>query len=473
MKMNEQIEMTAERYLKRYKPQMEAFQKHSPLRFIRSVNEEDICALGEQFEQWNEYHRFLCNEMGSAKELGTLPNLALDIITLGYGNSIIPIIASTQPIEEVQGVVYYKEVRAISTKGNVTAEDRLRGGTTAPDVYAVGYAGEVKTETGAIASPNTAVTITIQAGAVPVRPNTVKVLATAPATWQARDDGEGNMLGLGCWGTVVYASGVITLKFTVAPTASTPYTVQYGVNYEEGATIPKIKTQNANIPVEAEIFTLGTEIGMFKAFAMKKRFGRVAEDDMVQDLTNEITAELGQTALYRLRSAMPVASVVTWNKTPRQGVSWFEHKQELKDKISHAEAKILTAAGRGVVNVLIAGTNAASYLSNLPGFEKVQTTAQGPQVYGKLDGLTVLRDPSPGVSEKILCVYKGSGKFDTPCVYAPYMPLFVSGTIPMQNPVMRQGVAAVWAGIKAVVGAFVAEIQIVSTPTGSPVGTNN
>lgn len=465
-------EMTAERYMKKFRPQMEAFQKHAPFKSIRPVNEEDICALGEQFEQWGDYHRFLLNEMGSAKELGTLPNLALDIITLGYGNSIIPIIASTQPIEEVQGVVYYKEVRAQITKGNVTADDRLRGGTTAPDAYAIGYAGEVKTEAGAIPTPNVATIITINLATAPVRPNTIRITESTGA-WSAQDDGNGNMLGIACYGTVVYTTGVVTLKFNTAPVAGQVFTSRYGINYEEGATIPKIRTQNASIPIEAEIFTLGTEIGMFKAYAMKKRFGRVAEDDMVQDLTNEITAELGQTALYRLRQAMPATSVVTWNKTPRQGVSWFEHKQELKDKISHAEAKILTAAGRGVVNVLVAGTSASAYLSNLPGFEKVATTAQGPQIYGTLDGLTVIRDPSPGVSEKILCIYKGAGKFDTPCVYAPYMPLFVSGTIPMQNPVMRQGVAAVWAGIKSVVGSFVAEIQIVSTPTGSPVGTNN
>jgi len=148
------------------------------------------------------------------------------------------------------------------------------------------------------------------------------------------------------------------------------------------------------------------------------------------------------------------------------GFSWYEHKQEIKDKIGDAEAKILTSAGRGVVNLLIASPSAASLLQSLPGFTKTPNIAQGPQVYGTLDNVTVVRAPNidDGVAGTLYCCYKGMSNFDAPIVYSPYMPLYVVGSIPSPtNTLKKEGLAAVWSGIKVVVPNFVSKIAIDNT----------
>ena len=153
---------------------------------------------------------------------------------------------------------------------------------------------------------------------------------------------------------------------------------------------------------------------------------------------------------------------VDWNKNPSPGLSWFEHKQELKDVISRAEGTLFANAGRGVVNYIIAGVTACGILSNLPGFVKSQFSGSGPHVYGTLDGISIIRSPLT-TTNYMYPVYKGTGFFDAPIVYSPYMPLFVTNTLPTPNNLLsKSGIAAVWAGLKVVVPQFCTRIIITS-----------
>lgn len=451
----------AEFFLERYPDQMEALHA-SPLAQARGITSFDMAALGEQFVQFETYKQFV-SEAGTAVDLGKLPTIALDIITAVYGASVVPIICSVQPIEEERGTIYYKQTKALVTRGNVTAGQVIRDPSLVPAVYPNGYAGEM-INTASLG--NTAGGTTSYSGTLasyPVRPNTVRfdIPLTAGAL-KAIDDGEGNLLGIGCSGTIVYSTGAWTLELAADPAETVAMTANYGVDFEAGATIPSINFGTRTTDIQAEIWVLQTQVGMFKAFSMQKRFGKIAEDEMVNDLTNEITAELGNSAIARLTAALPSGSSENWSKTPSAGLAYALHKLELKDKISQADGRILDQAGRGSVNVLIAGSSAASILAGLPGFEKSTVNASGPAFYGTLDGMIVLRAPNI-TTNHIYCVYKGTGYFDAPIVYSPYMPLFVANTLPVPNNVLqKQGFAAVWGGLKAVSGAFVTRIVITS-----------
>jgi len=53
----------------------------------------------------------------------------------------------------------------------------------------------------------------------------------------------------------------------------------------------------------------------------------------------------------------------------------------LKDYIQRAEATMLGNAGRGAINVIIAGRNACSIIGTLPGFVKISDgTMLGPHL---------------------------------------------------------------------------------------------
>lgn len=491
--LDKKLDMSAERYRRKFRAQIDCLEKYSPLAKIRGINAQDVVALGRMCEQYQDYQDFIINEAGgTAADLGPLPKIALDILTGSYGASIVPLLSSTQPLDEERGIVYFKTTKADTTRGNVTAEQKLRDAIQAPAVYPEGFAGE---KNGAVqytlvsgdintfnASTGDVVTH-VQSIAACIRPNTLRITASWDSTIQGFDDGNGKVYGVKCYGTVTYgalqADGSVTpssisMKFATLGGIGATINYGYSTNYEaNGASIPKIKTGLDSTDIEAEIFALATDMGLFKGFALKKRFGKNADDEMIQDLTGEINAEMGNALIHRIvlawkeRNDAGYATLTSWSKTLPTGVSWFEHKQALKDQLALVEGEILTQAGRGVINYILAGASAAAHFSTLPGFVKKNITASGPSVYGELDGITVIRVPMTWVDADFttwdaICVYKGNGQFDTPAVNAPYMPLFVVNDryVTPNNPLVKQGVAACWTGLKVVCPAFIGKLRI-------------
>lgn len=461
-----QQEKDAQYYLRKYEPQMEALQ-YSPLARVRDISSFDVCALGRQLQQWEEYSGHMLNESGAYgtnADLGKLPTVALDIVTASYGSSIIPLICSTQPIDEQKGIVYYKETKSQTTRGNVTQDNVLSTPWRAPDAYPRGFANEViavKLADTADGDQDYTGTIAGISTTNPIRPNSFKVkIQGTYLNIEAQDDGKGNFFGIGVQGTIKYTTGEWVLRLLDDPDATIAINANYGQDFEAGAAYPRIIPQNNSTDIEAQIFVLGSEVGMFKAYAMKKRFGSIAEDEMITDLTNAITAEVGNTLIYNIEQNV-TGPTVEWNRT-HTNYSWAEHKLELKDKIVMSESNILQNAGRGNVSVIIAGPTAAGYLAMLPGFTRTEVNASGPALYGTLDGISVIRSPQSSAN-RIVTLYKGTSMFDAAVVYSPYMPLFVSNTLPVPNNVLqRQGIACVWAGMKVVAPAFINAVDIVA-----------
>ena len=104
----------ADMYFEKYRTQVEGLEK-SLLSKVRSISHYDVAALGLQLDQFEAF-RTMCEEDGNTNLLGKLPNIALDVITLIHGTSIIPVVASVQPIEEEQGIVYFKNMEYVRNK---------------------------------------------------------------------------------------------------------------------------------------------------------------------------------------------------------------------------------------------------------------------------------------------------------------------------------------------------------------------
>jgi hypothetical protein len=141
-------------------------------------------------------------------------------------------------------------------------------------------------------------------------------------------------------------------------------------------------------------------------------------------------------------------------------------KQTLKDKIADAEAVLVGNAGRGTISQIVAGRKFAAIMQTLPGFEKLTDgKTLGVHVFGILDGITIIRCPNSDVlaEDKALCVWKGMSPFEAAVVYAPFMPLVVTSTLPMApNPLQQQKAAAVWAGVDALVPNFVTQMTLLN-----------
>lgn len=447
----------AENYVKKYRDQMESLESKSLMAKVKEnsggVSPYDIYALGKQLDAWN-YYRDMCEAEGTLSQLGKLPNIALDVITVAYGTSPLSVIASTQPIDEELGTVYFKSVIACDTRGNVTAGDKIINPEAAADVAPENYAGDLIVE-------NVATTVATQLSygivlaEAPIRPFKVEV-AVGSLTLRAIDDGSGVLLGNGLFGTVDYITGAMTIDFAADPGNGADILVTYSVDFEGAATIPSIGMTNEFKTVRARIWALKSTIGIFQSFAMRKRFGMVAEDEAATDLVSALNAEMMNTAIKLLRAN--VQGNTNFTVAAPSGVSFFEHKQTFKDTLMNAESVLLGNAGRGVINVYIAGRQQAALIATLPGFQKISdATTIGPHIYGTLDGVTIVRVPDSNILalNEGIALYKGPTPFEASMVNAPFMPLVVTTALPTgANPLTNQKAAAVWAGLESLVPSF-------------------
>ena len=275
------------------------------------------------------------------------------------------------------------------------------------------------------------------------------------------------MLGIQCFGEINYKTGNIDLYTNIETTADSLVTVSIGVDYEEGAPIPKVSLETASKDVSAEVFALGMQIGLLKKFELMKRFGERAVDEEINTLSNELIMEIGQTAIQRINAQ--AVGKRTFDCKPSDYYSIREKLQGLKFAFSKSEGNIIDNAGIGQISNYICGAEAYAVVQNLEGFTDLNVTATGPHIAGTLDNKPVIRVPKlPGSTpmglkaNEILCEYKGPGSFDAGCVFAPYMPIVVtSNLLPMNNPMIEQGVAASWSAIEVVVPAYTTKVELI------------
>ena len=445
------IESKAEKYFESYKRHIEVLEKHTLLGRVKGVTPWDIVQVGEMFDKWKILEARV-NEEGLSS-LGSLPKVAFDVISLAYGNSVIPFIASVQNIEEERGTVYFKVLKRADT-GEVIASARtgmkLQQGLASNTIKEV-----VGTTSATITSYN------VSTSKAPIRPETLGVNVGGS---YGKDDGNGNILGVGLYGTVDYSTGAITINLYSDPGANVNIEVTYQLDVEAINELPKIDYGFESIGVLAKVYALKGTIGVLQSFALKNRFGIVAEDELAKDLVVAINNEIGGDIIRLLNQNAPASNTSSWSKTPPSGVSYFEHKQTIKDAIAEIEGNMGANAGRGAVNTLICGTNAAAILSTLPGFTKLSSGKEmGAHVYGELDGMIVIRvnDTTTLSPDTIIGIYNPDSPFEGAAVYAPYMPLMTTDILPEgKNPLTSQKAVAVWAAVDVMVPEFIGKINI-------------
>lgn len=457
---NDKVERRAELYLKKYASQMKILESSkNPIARVRSVSPYDIYALGHQLNMFEEYVQ-MCNEEGTIGQLGQIPNIALDVITANYASSPLSVIASVQPIDEEAGTVYFKNVIAGTTRGNVTKGQSLSEATNMPDAHALGFAQDSVTHTGPKTVAAT-LTYTFSLAQAPVKPGTTQI-RIAGLNLPSLDDSQGNILGKGISGSVNYATGEVTIALAADPGADRQIFAVYATDFENASDIPNIKTTMSNKPINARVFTLKETVGLLQSYTLRKRFGIVAEDMVAQDLVGAINAETVNTVVTNLY--LNAVGNTNWSRSAPSAVAEVDHRQTLLFAITDAESVMLGNSGRGVINTLIAGTTGAAILSTLPGFTKISDgNSTGPHIFGTLNGMTIIRVPAASVlpANTILGVYNGPTPFESAAVYSPYMPLVVTTAMPNgHNPLLSQKAAAVWAGVDTLVPQFVTKITI-------------
>lgn len=459
--LKNKAEQKAEVFFKKYRKQMQAME-HSPLSRARTLTAYDYYALGSQLDAWENYVA-ICEDDGTVNALGKLPNIALDVITVTYGSSPLSVMAATQPIEEEVGTVYYKQLVAASSRGSHNAGDIIINPTEGQMVPLSGFSSDTVTETAGTTADGT-LSYAGNLTNVPLRKEKVVVMVNVNGTTlTAKDNGQGYLIGYNLQGTINYATGAFVVEFKNNPGGAYPIVFQTATNFEGSTDIPKIAFRLTSKQVTARVWALKDTIGLEQSYALRKRFNMTAEDEMAKDLVASINSELATDAIRRL--AMAAIDNVNYTKAAPTAVSDYEHRMSFKFRLADAESNLLKNAGRGSVNVMIAGLNVSSIISTLPGFVKITEGSDvGPHIYGTLDNVIVIRVQNTSIlsPDKLITMYKGSSPFEGPLVWAPYMPLVTTAAMPNgTNPLMTQKAAAVWGGLDLLVPNFVTQLTLI------------
>ncbi len=455
------VDKKADNFFKKYRDQMESMEK-SPLAAVRTPSSYDYYALGTQLDAWENYVE-MCEEDGTVNALGKLPNIALDVITVGYGSSPINVMASVQPIEEEMGSVYYKKLIANTTRGAQTAGDEIFNPTAGGQNPLNGYSSDTLQETVAT-TVDAQLSYSGNLANAPLRREKVFVTVDlgGGTVLNAKDDGAGYLIGYNLQGTIDYTTGAFVLEFSNNPGAGHDIIITSGSNFEAATDIPKVSFKLTTKQVQARVWALKDTIGMEQSYALKRRFGLTADDEMTKDLVASINSELSAEAIRKL--AVAAKGNVNYSKSAPANVSDYDHRMGFKFKLADAEANLLGNAGRGTINVYIAGLNACSIISTLPGFKKVSDGNDiGPHIFGTLDGITVIRVQNAQIldPDALIGIYKGQSPFEGPLVWAPYMPLVTTSAMPTgANPLTTQKAAAVWGGLDLLVDNFVTKVTL-------------
>jgi hypothetical protein len=465
-KLNE--EKMCEGYFKKYGEHMNAFGS-SLVGKAMNLQEHHFIQLGKQLDQWNTYKQIM-EANGSLNTLGELPKIALDVITAVMSNSVLPVIASTQAIEEQKQLVYFKNLYAEDTKGNRTAGQKIVDPRTG-NVTGSGYASNKIPAEQIVTTVNLQVAYSGTLAAVPVYRESLKLTFSGSSSIFAEDVGPrgsdpniGTLLGAGLSGTINYTTGAYSITFAANPGAGAFVYAEYQQNLELATDIPRVSTFMDSVMVESKAYALKAVYGMFEQFVMKKRFGDgSALHDLSMELVNEINAEVAGDVISQY-SAQAVGTT-TFSLTLPSGVSEKEHRESYAFRMADAEAVMLGNAGRGTIKVMIVGREHAALVRGLSGFNLLSDGGSlGSHIFGTYKGITYVRVPETALlaAKNGIALYTGASPFESAGVYCPFMPITMSEEKSHGlNPLQSQKVAAHLAATKVVVPQYATKLNLV------------
>jgi len=168
-----------------------------------------------------------------------------------------------QPIDEERGTVYFKNVIAQTTRGNITAGDVLERADATPGAFPMGFTSDQITETVAtLVAGTTAYAGAVSAAGLPLRPFKTTVQVTVGGSVRTVEDarGDGTLVGAGGdYGTIDYATGAVTFNLGAAQTpgggdAGNPVSVTYATDFAQQTEIPKIIMRLTTKSVNARVW---------------------------------------------------------------------------------------------------------------------------------------------------------------------------------------------------------------------------
>lgn len=398
------------------------------------------------------------NEVTKILQIGNFDKYAFPLVRAIYPNLAANELVSVQPMAGPVSLVFYMDYLYGTSKGNISSGLAAFDSRVGPNNTEF-YSGDVvPLETPLRSSGSTdtddfvAVLSALTAGGtprfVPIRPGTVSITYNETSTGTARaatDDGNGNLIGTGTTGTINYTTGVLTMRATSNAVDDSTVQVSYRYDTEANDNIPELEFQLTASPVVALVRKIKARWSLEAAQNLNALHGMDAEAELVGSMAEVVKFEIDREIIndiYNFASAGEVA----WDKSVPAGISYTEHKLSFIDALIDASNMIFSATRRGQANWVVAGVGVCNIIESLPTFAPAPgalntQSATGIVKLGTLNGRwTIFKDPFLP-SAKFIVGFKGTSFLDAGYVYTPYIPLYATPTIILDDFVGRKGLA--------------------------------
>lgn len=421
-------------------------QKWAPM--LKGINENHKKAvMAVLFENQSQYLQDLTEETRSTN-VGSFLKFVFPLLRRVFPNLIANDIVSVQPMTAPIGGIFYYELKYGTTKGSVTAGQKL-----VKDFNAFYSSEHIDAEilgTGAGTSFSSTLDFT------PVKASSVVVTATSTAGTKvvATDNGSGTLSGTGVTsGTVDYSTGAISIVYTTSVSAGANVVAAYDYNMECNSNIPQVNIDIELLEIKAKTRKLKALWCSEAADDLKAFHGVDAEAELVAGIAAEIALELDREIIQDLHDNQTGYSG-TYNITAAPaGIAPIEWIRGLITELTKGSNRIHKNSLRGPANFLVTSPDVSAYIEQLTthgDFRPVMAApdamtnapVQQPHTFGvymagTLSSKYVLyKDPffpvfnvgSGSGNGDILLGYKGQNFLDAGYVWAPYVPLQATAT---------------------------------------------
>lgn len=403
-------------------------------------------------------------------QIGDFEKYAFPLVRAIFPELISNQLVSVQPMSGPVSLIFYLDFIYGSTKGNITKGARMFD-SIALGPATVNYSSEV------VEDENVKTTDTLKDVAVtgslsytPVRPGTLRI--TSADGQNVVDDGNGNIVGDVGGGaatqTIDYQGGTYSFSWVAGETG--PATATYEYDMEANTNIPEVDLVLVQAPVTARPRKLRTRWSLESAFNLRALHGLEAETELTAAVGSEIRFEIDREMITTLVNVATAGA--NFDATSIKQESYAERKLSIVDAFVAHNNKIFKQTGRGTGSWIVCGVNVANVIEALPGFVKVPTPPgiKGPHLTGRLNGIwNVFKDPfmpaygdgSTTGDNTFLVGYRGTSFLEAGLVYAPYIPLYTTPTVVLDDFIGRKGLASSY-GKKMVNPKFYTKGKLVS-----------
>jgi len=458
----------SERWSKFPGDKIRGFGKSAQVDFMEGITDDyDRAIMAQLYENTYQWLAQL-EESTRTLQVGSFEKFVFPVLRAVMANLVAADLVTVSPLDAPTGLVFYFDVTYGSSKGNIQKGSKMydvRQGPSRNYHYTDEIVQEEPNGTGDGATANYAGNLAY----TPVRPAT---LVITDGDMRATDDGAGNLVGdvdAGGANTVNYGTGAYDVTFASNVPNGDSITSTYEYNSEANEGTPEIDLQLTSAPVTARTQKLRARWSLEAQQDFQAYHGINAEVELVAFMANEIAKELNYKIIRHLRQIAGAGSV-TWDRTPPAGVPWIWHKESVYDALVAQSNLIFDRTQRSVGNWIVASTDTCNVLETISKFKGTAEGSTSPsgmagvRKIGQVGEFALYKDPTYPDGE-FLMGHKGTSFLDTGYIYAPYLQLFTTGTITLDDMISRKGMG-MRTGLKVVNSGMYATGNI--TQTGAP-----